>query len=389
VAVEFDVAIVGAGPAGCWAAYRLARQGARVALVDDSHPREKPCGGGVTGRALDLVRDAIDLSRVSAVDIDTATFVDGTRSATMRLVHAGGHGPQLAVASRRDFDGAILEAAVSAGATHVAARAIDVHRANGGWAITTRGDTVSCGWLVGADGPNSLVRRRVFRPFRREDLSIAAGYFVHGTSSQEITVVFEHEPAGYLWSFPRHDHLAVGVGAQADGTSSAALLALAAAWIRKNVPQEGVRLARYSWPIPSLDAAALDREQPAGNKWMLIGDAGGLVDPITREGIYFALASAEAAAASLAEGAVPLRYAERIRDTIHDELRRAARLKPRFFERRFTSLLVHGLQRSPRIQAVMADLVAGQQPYRGLRRRLLKTFELRLMLELMFLSAGV
>jgi geranylgeranyl reductase family protein len=380
VAAEFDVGIVGAGPAGCWAAYRLARQGARVALVDDSHPREKPCGGGVTGRALDLVRDAIDLSRVSAVDIDAATFVDGARSATMRLGHGGGHGTQLAVASRRDFDGAILEAAVGAGATHVAARAIDVHRRNGGWAIATRGDTVSCGWLVGADGPNSLVRRRVFRPFRREDLSIAAGYFVHGTSSHEITVVFEHEPAGYLWSFPRPDHLAVGVGAQADGTSSAALLALAAAWIRTNVRQEGVRLARYSWPIPSLDAAALDREQPAGDKWMLIGDAGGLVDPITREGIFFALASAEEAAASLAEGAAAARYAERVRDTIHDELRRAARLKPRFFERRFTSLLVQGLQRSPRIQAVMADLVAGQQPYRGLRRRLLKTFEVRLML---------
>jgi hypothetical protein len=96
------------------------------------------------------------------------------------------------------------------------------------------------------------------------------------------------------------------------------------------------------------------------------------------------LASGEAAAASLAEGAVAQRYSERIRDNIHDELRRAARLKPRFFERRFTSLLVQGLRRSPRIQAVMADLVAGQQPYRGLPMRLLKTLELRLMLELLF-----
>jgi geranylgeranyl reductase family protein len=389
MANEFDVAIVGAGPAGCWAAYCLARQGARVALIDGSHPREKPCGGGVTGRALDLVRDAIDLARVSAVNIDTATFVDGARSATMRLGNARRSGPQLAVVSRRDFDGALLQAAIGAGASHAASRATDVHRANGRWVISTRGGAVGSGWLVGADGPNSLVRRRVFRPFRREDLSIAAGYFVHGASSREITVVFEHEPAGYLWSFPRPDHLAVGVGAQADGTSSVALLALAADWIRTNVRKEGVRLERYSWPIPSLNAASLDREQPSGDQWMLIGDAGGLVDPITREGIFFALASGEAAAASLAERAAAPRYGERIRDTIHAELRRAARLKPRFFDRRFTSLLVQGLQRSPRIQAVMADLVAGQQPYCGLRRRLLKTFELRLMLELAFVRAGV
>ena len=59
---RFDVAIVGAGPAGCRAAWRLARAGTRVALFDGSHPREKPCGGGITGRALDLVRDAIDIS---------------------------------------------------------------------------------------------------------------------------------------------------------------------------------------------------------------------------------------------------------------------------------------------------------------------------------------
>ena len=52
--VRADVVIVGGGPAGAWAAYTLARGGARVTLVDRSHPREKPCGGGVTGRAMAL-----------------------------------------------------------------------------------------------------------------------------------------------------------------------------------------------------------------------------------------------------------------------------------------------------------------------------------------------
>ncbi len=382
---QFDVAIVGAGPAGCRAAYTLARGGARVALVDGSHPREKPCGGGVTGRALELVRDVIDPAVVAAVPIETATFVDGARSATMRLddVAVTGHG--LAVVARRDFDAALLRAAMAAGASLVEARATAVERADGGWRISTRSGVVEAAWLVGADGPNSLVRRRVFRPFRRQDLSIASGYFVRGASSRGITVVFEHDPPGYLWSFPRRDHIAVGVGAQADETRSTALLAIAERWIERNLRRPGVALERYSWPIPSLDDAALAREQPSGDRWMLAGDAGGLVDPITREGIYFALASGEAAARSLAGPDPSTAYAARVRDGMHDELRRAARLKSRFFERRFTALLVHALERSPRIQRVMADLVAGQQPYRGLRRRLLRTLELRLMWELLVL----
>jgi geranylgeranyl reductase family protein len=384
---RFDVAIVGAGPAGCRAAGLLAQTGARVAVIDASHPREKPCGGGVTGRALALVHDTIELAALDAVAIESATFVDGARVATLPIDPAGEPGRGLVIVARRDFDGALLRSAVAAGACLVESRAIDVARANGGWSIATRAGPIEADWLVGADGPNSLVRRRVSSPFRRQDLSIASGYFVHGASSSAITVVFEHDPPGYLWAFPRRDHVAVGVGAQADESSSAGLLAIAARWIRQHLDGAGVRLERYSWPIPSFGVEALDRERPSGNRWMLAGDAGGLVDPITREGIFFALASGQAAAESLLQPDPARAYAARIREGIHDELRRAARLKSRFFDRRFTALMVDALGQSPRIQRVMADLVAGEQPYRGLKRRLLRTWELRLIWELFTGSA--
>src|SRR4030095_2041304 len=74
-----DVAIVGAGPAGAWAAYTLARNGARVTIFDPSHPREKPCGGGVTGLALSVVSDAIAPHDVAAGAIRTARFLDSPR----------------------------------------------------------------------------------------------------------------------------------------------------------------------------------------------------------------------------------------------------------------------------------------------------------------------
>src|SRR3984893_6559960 len=67
-----DLAIVGAGPAGSWAAYTLARAGARVTIIDPSHPREKPCGGGVTGRALALIAGAVNISSLPAVVVRSA-----------------------------------------------------------------------------------------------------------------------------------------------------------------------------------------------------------------------------------------------------------------------------------------------------------------------------
>ena len=111
---------------------------------------------------------------------------------------------------------------------------------------------------------------------------------------------------------------------------------------------------------------------------MLAGDAAGLVDPITREGIYFALLSGEWAAEALLAGASSARYAARVADEIGAELARAARLKAGFFRPSFIGLLMHALRQSRQIRGVMADLIAGTQGYADLKWRLLRTFELRL-----------
>src|SRR5580765_7456976 len=104
----FDVAIAGAGPAGSVAARDLARAGARVALIDGSHPREKPCGGGVTGRALSLVADVVDVAALPSRRIRSARFVE---TPTARSVAVALDGDALIVASRAEFDGRLLDAA--------------------------------------------------------------------------------------------------------------------------------------------------------------------------------------------------------------------------------------------------------------------------------------
>src|SRR5262249_61003043 len=117
-----DVAVVGAGPAGARAAYCLARGGARVTIFDASHPREKPCGGGITSRALALVADALDGAALATTTIRTARFgAPHGPPASARL-----EGDALVVVSRAAFDAALLDAAVRAGAVLERARVTDL-----------------------------------------------------------------------------------------------------------------------------------------------------------------------------------------------------------------------------------------------------------------------
>src|SRR5262245_26003145 len=297
--MTYDVAIVGGGPAGACAAYRLARRGARVVIVDGSHPREKPCGGGVTRRALGLVSDAIAPSALAWTPIHTARFVDRERpweDASVALRDRA-----LAVAERSAFDAALLDAAVGAGAHWDRSRAVDVQIARSDTRVVTRTHSWRADLVIGADGANSLVRRRVAQPFRRDQLSVATGFFARGVSSDEIVIELTADPPGYIWSFPRPNHLAIGICAQADAVPDvSALRARTAAWIDRTRIATGARLDTYSWPIPSLNPRDFDTLTTAGPRWCLAGDAAGLVDPITREGIYFAIASAGWAADAIA-----------------------------------------------------------------------------------------
>jgi flavin-dependent dehydrogenase len=291
----------------------------------------------------------------------------------------------LVVISRAIFDKALLDAAIRCGAQLIPEKVLDVARRDGAMTVRTAYGAHHADLVLGADGANSLVRKKLARPFLRREISIAAGYFVHGPRSSDIAIRSMREQPGYLWSFPRPDHLAVGVCAPASGAvTSADLRRQSFEWIQARRPDfetADVRLEPYAWPIPSAGFNTADKLCAAGPGWMLLGDAAGLVDPLTREGIYYALLSglwaAEAIAAS--DTRHPERaYANRIRREVYPELSRAARLSGLFFSPRFSRLFVTALRQSGAIRDVFADLVAGTQPYKGLRRRLLRTREWRL-----------
>ncbi len=387
---DADVLIVGGGPAGAWAARGLARAGARVRVFDASHPREKPCGGGLTARCVELVGDL--LARVPQVPVQRVRFeapppgrdpypAPPRTAPSVTVAVPGSPGAPavspLVVVSRRLFDASLLDAAREAGADVVTERVVDVYVTADACTVRTRSHHFRGRFLIGADGAASLVRRRLHRPLPASQWSIATGVFVADVTSPDIIVRFVNRPPGYIWSFPRTDHLAIGICAQADVTTAPELRRQLDRWLSRSGLTEGREARAYTWPIPALTAEECLKGVPVGDRWLLAGDAAGLVDPLTREGIYYALRSGELAAEVLARSAASASaaYSRSVQMEILVELARAARARRTFFSPIVTRLWIDALRESPRVRQLALRVVVGTIGYERLRRRAVRNLE--------------
>ncbi len=357
-----NVAVVGGGPAGGLLALLLARDGARVTIFDASHPREKPCGGGVTGKALALLPAAPADDPLPGRRVAECRFESGSGARVdVRLERP------VVVAARRELDAWLLRRAIAAGARHVAERVLEV---DGSGVVRTTGRAASFDLVVGADGAGSLVRRTFLAPTPPERLTIAAGWFAPGQAP--MTVRFTPGAAGYLWLFPRPDHVGVGICAPLAAQPTRELIGRLESEIARSFPAlADVEGGRYAHTIPSPSADPASILEIAGPRWALVGDAAALADPITGEGIYYALRSATALAATLRERFDPSLYPARVLEDFGRDLLKAAALRDRFYAPGFAHRMIAYAARSRAIRGVLADLVLGEQGYLGLKRRLL------------------
>jgi len=350
----WDLAIVGAGPAGAAAALGAlhADPGLRVALLDRADfPRDKSCGDGVAPHVLD---------RLAEVGV-TGLLDDRTPVARLRL-DRGGRGAERRMARpsyvvpRRILDARLVDAARAAGAVLVRHRVRDLDVRAGSVVLD---GAVDASVVVGADGARSVVRRAVGWEPGVMALALRGYAPVRpGREGAQVIVFGTARQPSYAWSFDRGDGFAnVGYGEVLG---------------RERTPSKAELIGHLEGLLPGATAGATDwlghhlplsgpRWRPPSGRVLLVGDAAGLVNPMTGEGIYYAvatgIAAGRAAAEALAAGrpaTAGRRYGRAARAHLFPHLRHTAaagRLS------RSAPVLDAGLRASARDQGIFDDLV--------------------------------
>lgn len=283
-----DVIVVGAGPAGCAAAYDLAVAGLEVLLLDrKAFPRFKPCAGGLTIKTLNRLRYSV----APVVRYFAHEFVAGQPQGE-NLQFKGA--PICALAVRQEFDAFCLEQTLAQG---VAFQQIDgiatLSQADAGVVLQTScGESMQARFLIGADGAHSVIRKLAgLRPLEARAVALEA--CVPRTALREMppfTFDFHVLPQGYGWLFPKGDHVNVGLYVQRSRKtplSRADLHAYAKARLGVDALEQ---VAGY--PI----ATTGEWQVPATSRVLLVGDAAGFAEPLLGEGLHNAVHSGQLAA---------------------------------------------------------------------------------------------
>ncbi|MBC8450796.1 geranylgeranyl reductase family protein [bacterium] len=293
---RFDLIVVGAGPAGSSCAERAAELGLRVAVFEKAEfPRSKPCAGGLSSRALGLLGSSVysiihHSVRISEISVGPRVTVTWT-----------GRDTTVATTSRKEFDQYLAERAMRAGARVEFGAAVD--------SVTDLGDrveivvgsrTLCASHLVAADGVRGSIRGMVGMPTLRLSAAAYARVFPDRSSALEPfldRVIIDGDVCrgGYGWIFPKRDHLNIGVC----GTA-----ALGQDYIRdvdRFIERRGLSSWRVEGHFARPTPAEVKKAGLAKGRILVVGDAGGLADPITGEGISHSIESGRQAAEAIAE----------------------------------------------------------------------------------------
>jgi geranylgeranyl reductase family protein len=334
---DADVIVVGAGPAGSLAAYMLASSGLHVIVLEKNlFPRYKVCGGGLTHKILNEI--PFDLSPVIERTIHS-----------FRFSHNYGHvftrqtaDPLMYCTMRGDLDSFFLQKAINAGSiVRMGEQLTSFFQDASGVNVTTKTKSYHTRLLIGAEGASGVIART---SGLRDKVEMGLAWEAEVTAGLEDIMRFSETvfldwgtlPGGYAWVFPKRDHFSIGVGGPA--SLSKAMMTYYDRFV-KSISREiddpsgnGIcfleTLSKASWPIPVRTKKGLFHHGCV----LITGDEAGLGDPLTGEGIYYAVRSGIIAAETCVDflsGRINslTHYSEKVNDELMSELLEANNIK--------------------------------------------------------------
>jgi geranylgeranyl reductase family protein len=365
---RYDVAITGAGPAGSTLAYQLAASGIRTCIIDkETFPRKKVCAGGVPPRIVNI--SPFDISSLIRNEVSTIRLTHRMKNAFERSYPV----PLLYTVVREAFDDFFLRNAVDAGAIFRESERVEKISFDGdGYSIITGKGEVRAEILVGADGARGITARSIgMNPIDVRHVAIQIEVppekiFTSGCVDQTISLDWGSIKDGYGWLFPNGDFVSVGVmGPTNLGRSVKSYFT---GWI-KYFGLKPDEFEVHAQNIPH----RISRRPITSGRALLIGDAAGLADFWTGEGIYYAISSAQVAAGQIkqffnGDPAALRAYEAIINETILPELKASYSLSKLF---NYSSLCAfHAVEKYSYPWDVFCRTMRGDRSFSEIKKRL-------------------
>ncbi len=359
--MDFDVIIIGSGPAGAMAAIESAKAGLQTALIEkEALPRRKVCAGGLVKRTLQLLPEDLDFpveSRCHTVELQLHNLKKSYQETRENLV---------TMINRVDFDYALVKYAMEKGATLLDNTSVNkVIPHDGHIEVVTEEKSYTSAYLVLAEGANAKISNnfwhddRVLIPAMESEITLPAEELekYKGVARFDFDIL----PTGYGWVFPKSDHVSIGIGSFSQKDNH---LPKSFAEYKETVGLDGQYPERHKrgFIIP-----VKPRKPPyMKQRMILVGDAAGFADPITAEGFTYALKSGLEAGKALAKGKNPdevfALYHQGIEKEIVQELNIASKLSQSFyFSHKIRSAMFR--QYGPRLCRGMVNFIEGKSSY--------------------------
>jgi len=366
-----EVAIVGGGPAGSSCASELAKNDIDVVLFDHSHPREKLCGGAISGRHLKELKIPEDIIEREINWI----IVEDQHGHSVKLYEKNGG----IVLMREKLDYYLFQKSKYDGSKQIKERVISFEEKKNKWILKTNKGIYKSNFLVGADGCPSLIRKKILGDIPKEHLAHCVGYhiphekfYIKKNFGDAIELYFLGKPyvdLGYIWIFPKMNFVTIGLGTK---LGSLQIQNSLKKFVDEHPKTKRLifpkKIALHSHLLPFVSSPDFYQKRITGKNWVLIGDAAGHVNPITGEGIYYAMTGGKLAAKSYLDEDISL-FEKYWRCEYGGDLYYGSRFHNLFYNPKLIDTVINIGNKSPKMREILSDIIASRVPLDKLFKR--------------------